>query len=70
MLVKESTKWIIWDCPMMWKAKCFMHHSSQMTQFWARCVHNHAFELRKVLSLKRGVQIDVHSASMLASTSA
>jgi hypothetical protein len=41
-----------------------------MTQSWARCVHNHAYELRKVLSLKRSVQIDIHSASMLASTSA
>jgi hypothetical protein len=41
-----------------------------MTQSWARCVHNHAYELRKVLSQKRSVQIDVHFASMLASTSA
>lgn len=41
-----------------------------MTQSWARCVHNHAYELRKVLSLKRSVQIDIHSASMLASISA
>jgi hypothetical protein len=43
-----------------------------MTQSWARCVHNHAYELRNVLSRKRRVQIDVHSASasMLASTSA
>jgi hypothetical protein len=29
IVVKESTKWIVWDCPIMWKAKCFMHHSSQ-----------------------------------------
>jgi hypothetical protein len=42
-----------------------------MTQSWS-CVHNRAYELRRALSRKRSVQIDVHSAStfMLASTSA